>query len=85
MFPMDMLAKINNVNVLAVAFAIWAFVVWHIGRSIVHKIEEAGKQLEILNDRVRTVNYKLSNKITNIEAHLRHADPKFSPFKNGDT
>jgi len=64
-------------TLLSVAFAAWAWVVFHFGRQIT-------VELRILTDKTRQMNYIISNRLTKIEAHLEHSDDNFKPFRNGN-
>lgn len=72
----QVVAILENHSVFAVAFALWAIVVFHFGRQIMH-------ELRIIHDYMRAMNYKLSNRITKVEAHLEHKEG-FTPYSNGE-
>lgn len=73
----ELLVFLNNNNFLAVAFAAWAYVVWHFGMKI-------SNQVSAMSEKLRSVSYMVSNRLTKIEAHLEHNDPNFKPYRNGE-
>lgn len=72
------LEALNDKHVFALAFAAWAYVVWHFGSKITTELKQ-------VVDKIRHMNYMVSNRLTKIEAHLEHNDPNFKPFRNGDS
>lgn len=71
------LKVLENNGVLAAAFAAWAYVVWHFGQKLLAEVQD-------LNERVRQINYSVSNRLTKIEAHLESGGD-FKPYRNGDS
>jgi hypothetical protein len=72
------LGTLQNNSVMSVAFLTWAYVVFHFGRQIT-------KELKVLTDKTRQMNYLLSNRLTKIEAHLEHETANFKPYRNGNS
>ena len=72
-----LLEILQNNSVFGVAFLIWAWVVWSMGQRIL-------RQLSDLTKKVSAMNYKLSNRLTKVEAHLE-SDSDFKPYRNGET
>jgi len=57
---------------LTVAFTAWAFVVWHMGKIIINKLEKLD----------RSVTY-LDHRILKLETYLELKDSGFKPYRNG--
>lgn len=73
------LAVLQDHSVMAVAFALWAYVVFYFGQKILI-------ELRVLSTRLGRIEYYHANRITKIEAHLEsHSDHNFVPYRNGET
>ena len=65
-------------GLLAIAFAMWAYVVWYFGNKILAEIKA-------LSIKLSSINFYLSNRVTKIESHLEsHSEHNFFPYRNGD-
>lgn len=73
----QVLTILQDNTVFALAFCAWAWVVWHFGRKLTTEVAT-------LSDRIRQMNYMLSNRLTKVEAHLEQGDRPFHPYRNGE-
>lgn len=64
-------------GILSIAFAVWAIVVWGLGRNILRKLDDVRAEMTQMH-------FKLGNRVTKIEGYLESKDDNFNPYRNGD-